>query len=210
MISVLTPSIRPEFLNITQECLEKQTFTDFEWLTEIGLRNRGFMLPSDLNKMLKRAKGDRIVMLQDCIKIGDNALELINQLPNEMYTFPVGQVMDFDEEPEWDWRKDYKEEFLPGAEYWEADFASAPLSVFFEVGGYDERFNGGWSWDNVEIAYRIEKTGRRFYSEQILGVALRHDRIRENPFREKLVSNSNKAMETKDRAGKGDFRLEYL
>lgn len=210
MISVLTPSIRPEFLHITQECLEKQTFQDFEWLVEIGLRHRGFRLPSDLNLMLKRARGERIVMLQDCINILPNALEKINALPNEMITFPVGQVMEFGQQPEWDWRSDLDGK-LPGAEYWEADFASAPRQAFFDVGGYDEDFNNGWSWDNVEIAYRIKQTGREFLcNNSIRGISLRHDKLRENPFRNKLPNNDKKAQETKYKAERGDFKLNFL
>lgn len=210
MISVLTPSIRPEFLNITQECLEKQTFQEFEFLVEIGLRNRGFMLPSDLNKMLKRAKGDRIVMLQDCIKIEPDTLARINELSNELYTFPVGQVMNFEDAPEWDWRIDHPGELL-GPNYWEADFACAPKQAFFDIGGYDERFNGGWSWDNVEVGYRMYRAGYKGFCEStIKGVALKHDKIRENPFRGKLVSNDFKAQETKYRADRGDYKLDYL
>lgn len=210
MISVLTPSIRPEYLHITQECLEKQTFTDFEWLTEIGLRNRGFTLPSDLNKMLKRAKGDRIVMLQDCIRIEDNALALINKLPNEMYTFPVGQTMDFENQPEWDWRATFTGELL-GPHYWEADFACAPTQAFFDVGGYDEDFNNGWSWDNVEVARRIARTGRRFFCERgIVGVALQHDKLRPHPFRRTLESNEKRAEASKYRCDRGEFKLSYI
>jgi hypothetical protein len=209
MISVLTPSIRPEFLNITQECLEQQTFTDFEWLVEVGLRNRGFMLPTDLNKMLARAKGDRIVMLQDCISILPNALERINALPNNMITFPVGQTLKMDEAVEWDWRVDEAGMIPPEA--WEADFACAPTEAFFEVGGYDERYNQGWSWDNVEIAYRIRATGRLQYCYPgIRGISLKHDQMRENPFRNKLPNNDKKSQETKYRADRGDFKLDYL
>jgi hypothetical protein len=68
-ISVLTPSIRPQGLAITQQCLTEQTFTDFEWLTEIGLPNRGHDLNSAYNRMLKRANGELVVSLQDYIKV---------------------------------------------------------------------------------------------------------------------------------------------
>lgn len=208
MISVLTPSIRPEFLHITQECLERQTFQDFEWLTELGLRNRGFTLPSDLNKMLKRAKGERIVMLQDCIRITDDALELINALPNEMYTFPVGQEENLN--IEWDWREKFTGELL-GPHYWEADYACAPTQAFFDVGGYDEDFNKGWSWDNVEVARRIYRTGRKAYCEpSIKGIAIKHDSLRPHPFRNTRESNEKRADESKYRCDRGDYILSYL
>lgn len=210
MISVLTPSIRPQYLNITQECLENQTFTDFEWLTEIGLRNNGFTLPSDLNKMLKRAKGDRIVMLQDCIRIDTDALERINALTHELWTFPVGQVMAFGNEPEWDWRAT-NDGTLLGPHYWEADFACAPKQAFFDVGGYDEEFNKGWSWDNVEVARRMYRAGYTGYCDSsIRGVALKHDSLGEHPFRFKKESNVDRAQASKDRCDRGDYKLSYL
>lgn len=209
-ISVLTPSIRPEYLHITQECLEKQTFTDFEWLTEIGLRNRGFTLPSDLNNMIRRAKGDRIVMLQDCIQIEPDALERINALPNDLWTFPVGQVMEFGNEPEWDWRTTNAGELI-GPHYWEADFASAPTQAFFDVGGYDEEFNKGWSWDNVEVARRIYKAGYKgFCNADIRGIALKHDSIRTHPFRTSRESNEKRAEESQYRCDRGEYKLSYL
>ena len=33
-ITVVTATIRPQYLNLTYECLKKQTFKDFEWLRE--------------------------------------------------------------------------------------------------------------------------------------------------------------------------------
>lgn len=212
MISVLTPSIRPEYLHITQKCLEEQTFQDFEWIVEIGLRHRGFTLPSDMNKMLKRAKGDRIVSLQDCIQILPNALERIDKLPNELYTFPVGQVDDFiSQVPEWDWRQTYTEGELPGPHYWEADFGCAPTKAFFDVGGYDEDFNNGWSWDNVEVARRMYRAGYKGYCDPtIMGIALRHDKIIDHPFRTKRETNEKRADASKYRCDRGDFKLDYL
>jgi len=211
MLSILTPSIRPEYLNITQECLEQQTFQDFEWLAEIGLRNQGFTLPSDMNKMLRRAKGDRIVSLQDCIQILPNALEKINALPNEMYTFPVGQVTEFGQSPTWDWRDEEKFEGEITPNLWEADFACGPLQAFIDVGGYDEEFNKGWSWDNVEIAWRIERSGRKFYSNRsIRGIAIAHDKLQEHPFRKTKELNDKRADETRKRASRGDYKLTYL
>lgn len=212
MISVLSPSIRPEYLKITQECLERQTFQNFEWIVEVGLRNRGFTLPSDMNKMLKRAKGDRIVSLQDCIKINDDALERIDKLSNELWTFPVGQVDDFvTQEPEWDWRKTYTDSELPGAHYWETDFGCAPRQAFFDVGGYDEDFNNGWSWDNVEIARRMYRAGYKGYCDPtIIGVALRHDKFTEHPFRTKRELNDKRADASKYRCDRGEYVLNYL
>ena len=209
MISVITPSIRPQYLNITQECLEAQTFQDFEWLVEIGLRHRGFMLPTDMNKMLRRAKGDRVVMLQDCIHILPNALEKIASMPNEFTTFPVGKVKELGQEPQWDWRASRTGKIHPHE--WEADLASAPTQAFFDIGGYDEEFNKGWSWDNVEVGWRAQAAGYTFRCDNtVRGIAIDHDALTPNPFRNKLENNDRRANETRIKAEHGIYKLGYI
>lgn len=163
--------------------------------------------------MLRRVKGERIVVLQDCIRIDDDALARIDTLEKDtMWTFPVGKVMEYGQDPAWDWRKDYGVRALPGPEFWEADFGAGPRQAFFDVGGYDEEYNKGWSWDNVEVAYRIKATGKYpFLCENtILGVALDHDKMREHPWRTTLESNATRAQETKYRAERGEYKLDYV
>jgi hypothetical protein len=212
-ISVITPSIRPQYLDRTQRTLEQQTFQDFEWLTEIGLRNRGFTLPSDWNKLLRRAQGDIIVMLQDCITLPADALEQIAALDHtkRAYTYPLQKIDD----GSYDWRKHTIEARgtaeLPSSNYWEIDLASAPLSLFQDVGGFDEAFNQGWSWENVEIAWRAEAAGYHFsVSHATEGKVFSHDTIIEHPFRNKLPNNDGRANETRRRAQRGDYKLAYL
>lgn len=211
-LSVITPSIRPQYLDITQKTLEAQTFQDFEFHVDIGLRNRGFGLPSDWNKLLRRCKGDIVVMLQDCISIPPDALQRISELSHAKtgYTYPLKKMP----QGSYDWRK-YRAEAL-GTEkltpnMWEIDLASAPLSLFHDVGGFDEDFNNGWSWENVEIAYRAQAAGYKFYvSHATEGEALDHDAIIENPWRNKLPNNDKRANAARLRAEHGDFKLNYL
>lgn len=211
--SIITPTIRPEFLNITQECLENQTFQDFEWLVECGLRNKGFTLSQDLNKMLKRAKGEIVVMLQDCIKVEPDFLEKINaleDLENTFYTFPIGKIIKEDDEPKWDWRHFFDVRDIQPQE-WEADLATAPLKAFKDIGGYDERYDEGWSWENCGVAYRANYLNYKFkVVPQIEGIAIDHDAIRINPFRNKRINNDKRANETKNLADRGIYKLHYL
>ena len=210
-ISVLTPSIRPQYLDITQRDLELKTFQDFEWLTCIGLRNRGFTLPSDFNRMLRAAKGDTIFILQDCISIPRDALERIAALDHikKAYTYPIKK-----QDGSYDWRK-YRETALGQDEItpnmWEIDLASVPRSLFFDVGGFDERFNKGWSWENVEIAWRAQATHYRFYcSQSTEGSAIDHDKVVKHPFRFSRENNDKRANETAEKARHGDYKLTYL
>lgn len=213
-ISVLTPTIRPESLGITRDTLANQTFQDFEWLVEVGFPDRGFTLPSDLNKMLKRANGELIVFLQDYIRIEPDALEKMWQKyqenPKALITAPVGKVKDWDEKPRYDWRAHvYFDEKL-SFNKWEIDWGAAPRKAFFEVGGFDEAFNEGWSWENVEIAARLQQLGYTVHCDpDNKTTALDHDTFMEHPFRNK-ENNSRRCNETVQRASSGRYKLEFL
>jgi GT2 family glycosyltransferase len=214
-ISILTPSIRPEFLNITQKSLEEQTYTDFEWLVEVGLHQGRFTLPEDMNKMLKRAKGDIIVSLQDCISISPDALEKIASLAFAQtgYTFPVGKSKEglFGKNVKWDWRKTRPMGDPITGNMFEIDFAAAPKQMFYDIGGFDERFCEGWSFDNVELAWRAVAAGYTFYHSTITeGVAVDHDAITPHPHRSSLPLNDAKARATARNAERGVYKLKYL
>lgn len=205
-ISVVTPSIRPQYLNITQKALENQTDQDFEWLVDIGLTNRGFTLPKDWNNLLRRAKGDIIFVLQDCIDIPIDAIEKIRALDFEYktYTFPILKTG-----TGYDWRKSEEREIT--GNMWEIDLAAAPKSLFYDVGGFDETFCEGWSWENVEIAWRAEAAGYKFLlSHAIEGTAIDHDKEIKHPFRDSLPKNDAKANTTFNLARRGTYKKDYL
>lgn len=215
MITVITPSIRPQYLAATGDTLAAQTYQDFEWVVEIGFPARGFTLPSDFNNALRRARGDIIVILQDCIEIPADALEQIVKLNHEntAYTYPVGKVGESG--IEWDWRK-YTDKAratneLPSPQHWEIDFGSAPRKMFFDVGGFDEDFNNGWSWENVELAYRASLAGYRFEVSRVTeGVAIDHDKVLKHPFRGVRENNDRRATKSRVMADAGRVKLNYL
>lgn len=219
MISVITPTIRPELLYLTEETLRGQTFRSFEWLVETGDPKEGFTLPTDFNNALRKAQGDIIVILQDCILIPQTALEEISKLNHEKtaYTYPVGkEKADADnhrgkKEIAWDWRKHRDIGELPSPAHWEIDLGSAPKSLFFDVGGFDEDFNNGWSWENVEIAYRASLLGYKYELSRVTeGVAFDHDAAQEHPFRGKRENNDVRATQSRVMADGGRIKLEYL
>ena len=187
MISVITPSIRPEGLKIVQDCLRQQTFQDFEWLVEIGIPPK-HDLNASFNRMINRAKGDLLVFYQDFIKIQDDGLELFwneyQKDKNTCFTAPVGKVDDFaDETARWDWRN-YTEECS-----WtscELDWGAIPLHVLKAIGGFDERLDAWWSMDNVSVGKRADILGYKFKNViNNKSVALDHDKKEQHPFRER-------------------------
>ena len=189
-ISILTPTIRPLGLKVVQESLKNQTFTDFEWLVDINYSGE-HDLNRSYNRLIRRAKGELIVYLQDYIKIAPDALQLIWEAyksnPDIFITFPVGKCSDNDYGEQstikWDWR------IHPSAvmdwRMWEIDFGACPKDALYVIGGFDESLDGYWSMDNVNVGCRAELAGFKFKCiPEIRGIAFDHDAFIKHPFRE--------------------------
>lgn len=208
-ISVITCSIRPEYIYLTAEALRRQTFKDWEWIVELELPGVDFGLPRAMNRALKRCNGEITVHLQDCINIPDDFLQHVADTYNGKFvTYPLGKI-NTDGGIEWDWRKNSSREIQPFE--WEADLASAPLKAFYDIGGYDEAFCDGWSWDNVEVGHRAKAAGYDFVCDNgTFGHAIDHDKVIEHPFRGKLKNNDWRARDTETLCRIGDYKKEYL
>lgn len=182
-ISVLTPSIRPEGLTIVQDSLSTQTFQDFEWLVELGIPERGCDLNAAYNRMLRRAKGELVVSLQDFIKIEQTGLEKFwnYYLVNPAFvTAPVGQTLDW-QHIDWDWRKHPAS--VMNWHSWEIDWASAPLEALKAIGGFDEELDKGWSYDNVNVGLRADLAGYKFaVLKDNPAVHFSHNKVTPHPF----------------------------
>jgi len=211
LISIITPSIRPKGLAITQKCLSEQTIQEFEWLVEIGIPRRGCDLSRALNRMLKRAKGKWVIVLQDYIKIKPDGLDKFLKIANEkeLYTGDVGMTLDW-KNVKWDWREigefrevDYRR--------WEMDWAFGPLKAFKDVGGFEEEYDNFWSNENVEIAYRMSKLGYKFYvMPENKALQYNHDKVFKHPFRDKFNPTFHSAHLQKIDMKEKPIRLDYL
>jgi hypothetical protein len=210
-ISVLTPSIRPKGLEITQESLKRQTFTDFEWHQEIGLGLKHDFNQA-MNRMIRRSKGELIVIVQDYIKLPDDFLQKCWDAYQEdrtnLYTCPVGKSksLDFDGDIKWDWRAIPQARM--GLEMWEIDSGFCAKAILQEIGGFDERLDEYWSMDNVSVGRRAAILG---YGFKCLSdnkcIAYDHDAFIEHPFRANYSpKEANEIMSGYDRKP----RLEYL
>lgn len=210
-ISIITPSIRPAGLEITQKCLKEQTFQDFEWLTDIGLGNK-HDLNQAFNRLIKRSKGELIVVLQDYIKIGPYGLEKFWEAyqkdKNTFYTAPVckSKSLNFDGELACDWRM-----AAPGKiEWmrWEIDWGCCSREALFKIGGFDEELDKYWSCDNVNVACRAEIAGYKFFNLiENPSVAYDHDAFMKHPFREKFKPQFNQQRMRDFTAG---LKIDYL
>lgn len=213
-ITVITPTIRPEMMEMTHETLRRQTFRDFEHIVVIGSPGNGFTLPKDYNYAIRKAQGEIVVSLQDCIELEPDFLEKVSKMDfsYKAYTFPVGKrlvSLNGTEAVSWDWRAFRDGEV--GDQQWEIDLAACHRDLFYEIGGFDESYCDGWSYDNVEVGIRAYAAGYRFFCvPDMRGTAVDHDKLAEHPFREKLRSNSWRVSITRDMAEQNLFKLDNL
>jgi hypothetical protein len=212
-ITVITCSIRPKGLEITQKCLAEQTFQDFEWIQEISIPEKGHDLNAAYNRALRRAKGELIVSLQDYIKVTPQYLEKMWQAyqenPNTFITAPVGKTdkEDYSGSPRWDWRAYSDAKCIWNT--WEIDSGAAPLSCLKKIGGFDEELDGSWSADNVSVGWRAHLAGYKFMHLPFNpAVAYDHDAFIEHPFRKSFDPTLNNMRMTL--VSIGDIKIDYL
>lgn len=185
-ISVLTPTIRGDkALQPNQESLLSQTFDDYEWLIEKSDGTK-HDLNATFNKLLRGAKGELIVFMEDYTKATTNGLQKFwdayQQNPNTFFTAPLGKTLNW-QNIEWDWRA-YADLTEINYANWEIDWGAAPRKALQAVGGFDEELDKYWSGDNVNVGYRAYLNGYKF--QNIFdnpAVALDHDKLMEHPFR---------------------------
>lgn len=200
-ITVVTPSIRPEGLKITKQCLDEQMFKDFEWITEVNETGK-HDLNTAYNRMLRKAKGEVVVSLQDYTKVSPiylhNIWECYKKHPRAFVTMPVGKVDNLEYKPpaKWDWRAYRNDETknIRDCEWncWEIDSGFAPLFALKEIGGFDEVLDGVWSGDNVNVGCRAQLAGYEFkclFDNPAL--AYDHDAFIEHPFRKSFDGSLN-------------------
>lgn len=186
-ISVITPSIRPEGLDVVRATLAAQTFTDFEWIPKLSIPGPIPDLCRAFNEAVRESKGELIVFLQDFIKIAPDGLERMwkfyQQYPRTGITAPVGQTMDW-QSVEWDWRPHVESKELLQFYQWEIDWGAVAREEIVAVGGFDEDYDSGFGWENVDLAARMAKNGVTFRCDPgNLAVAFQHDKFIPHPFK---------------------------
>lgn len=166
-VSVITPTIRPEGLNIMQDCLSLQTFQDFEWLLEIGFPNKSD-LNQALNRMVKRAKGELLVFYQDYIGIRPDGLERFwNEYEKDKTSFLTASVND-------DWRLHNVNKPLEFTQ-WEIDWGACSREALVKIGGFDETLDQYWGFDNVNVGLRATMAGHRIMTIHNPAIGYKHE-----------------------------------
>jgi len=202
-ISVITPTIYPERLEIVRKALSNQTFKDFEWL--IGspfdpqikevrwivddFKGGFWSLNRVYNRLFKEASGELLVSLQDNIWVPPTGLEkfwidydatrgIISGVGDQYakldeFGKPIVKVW---EDP----RKTDKYGSFYECNWNDAEFnwCAIPRQAVFDVGGMDENLDFlGYGGDQLQLCERLNDLGCKFYLDQTNeSFTLRHGR----------------------------------
>ncbi len=170
-ISVITPTVRPEGLKLVEKALQRQTFTDFEWIIEErhGKPQKGLVwtLNRDYNRAIKRAKGELIVSWQDYTFAKPDALEkywyhyatepqcIVSGVGNK-YLDDTWTVVTWQDPRE---RNDISSFYPCFFNDIEGNFAAVPQRAFDAVGGFDESLDRYFGMDFFSVMDRLNLLG---------------------------------------------------
>lgn len=202
-ISIITPTIRPEGLEIVKKGLDRSIIPYEEWLIGSSFEPKyGKWVKDDftggiwtlnrcLNKLIKEAKGDLIVSIQDYTFFAPDALDKFNFYYKQDSRNIISGIGDKYEEvyPErgkkvWvDPRRDVYEKFSECPfHYIEGNFCAIPKQAFIDIGGFDESMDFiGFGLDFYSLLDRLDIQGKyKFYIDQTNeSYSLTHGRVKD-------------------------------
>lgn len=121
-------------------------------------------LNASLNKGLRKVTAEYVIFYQDFIELPPDCFEKLLALasPDTFVTTCA---------PNADGTDDTRYLGMDGPRpcepaEWETNVAIAPMGVMRELGGFDEEYDKGWSWDNVNIAERADMLGCKFIIDE--------------------------------------------
>jgi len=191
-VSVITPTIRKEGLDVVRQALENQTFKDFEWLVsspfDPGIPNikwipdkftKGYWtLNRAYNSLFLAAKGDLIISLQDWIWVPPTGIQQFVDASEAVKGIISGVGDQYEGigqygKPEikiWsDPRKNTNNgsfyECYPNDAEW--NWCAIPRKAIFEIGGMDEELDFlGYGGDQLQAVERMDALGWKFFLDQ--------------------------------------------
>jgi len=121
-------------------------------------------LNASLNKGLGLVTSDYVIFYQDFIELKEDCFEKLLALATPR-TFVTTCTPNYDGSDDGRYTGvDVPRPCIP--EEWEANVALAPMDFIRELGGFDERLDDGWSWDNALLARKAAMLGAKFILDE--------------------------------------------
>lgn len=223
--TVLTVSKRTGWEKGAQKSIRRQTTKPRRWVT-VTENELSFDLklpypitfdapfhatPSNLNKSLneglKHIHTDYVIFYQDFIDLPKDCFSKLMKLADSR-TFVTTCTPNYDGSDDSRYLGvDQPRPCRP--EEWETNVALAPMDMIRALGGFDERLDEGWSWDNVNLAKRAAMLGARFIiDESNRPILLPHEQT--SKLEMELNGDRNERIIEDIRSGKQPLKLPYL
>lgn len=123
-------------------------------------------LNASLNEGLRHVDTPYVIFYQDLIDLPARCFQKLLKLADErtfVTTVTKNDDQTEEEDPRYHGHKKPRK-CLPVE--WEANVAIAPMDVLRALGGFDEEYDNGWSWDNCNIAERAAMLGCKFICDE--------------------------------------------
>lgn len=203
MISIITPTIRPEGLELVRKALLEQTETDWEWLigsafdpkikeaiwVKDDFKGGVWTLNRIYNKMISRAMGELLISWQDFTYAKPDTLEKFYYHYLTEPTMLVGAVGNKYKDSTWKkqtWQ-DPRERNDQG-NYYNVNFndvewnlCSCPMQAMIDIGGFLEDLDFvGYGMDGYCVNQRIRESGLYDFKldQTIKSFSLGHGRVK--------------------------------
>lgn len=204
-ISIVTPTIRREGLDVIRRALSKQVFTDYEWLigskfnpnipeatwVKDDFQGGYWTLNRIYNRLFARAKGELIVSWQDWIYVNPDGLQKFwdNYEETNKKAVISGVGDQYETVNKWgkpqvkiwsDPRKNTQYgsfyECYPNDAEW--NWCAIPLHALQRVGGMDEGLDFlGYGGDQLQVGARMDALHIKFFLDQANeSYTIRHSR----------------------------------
>jgi hypothetical protein len=210
--SVLTVSKRHGWHELAKKCIDRQTVQPEQWVIiqegeNAPSTNNPSNLNASLNEGLRHITSDYVIFYQDFIELQEDCFEKLIELADDR-TFVTTCTPNYDGSDDGRYLGvDQPRPCLP--EEWETNVAISPMAILRDIGGFDERLDAGWSWDNVSVAQRAAMLGARFIlDESNRPRLLPHEQT--SKLKMELNGERNERFIRDIREGRAPIKLPYL
>lgn len=229
MIDIITVTKRNGWFKDAAKSLKAQTLKDFRWTivyepnvkvindkdldvkwVKAPKKTRHSNLNASLNRGLQSVGSEFVLFYQDFIDLPETAIVQLlidcNRTKGFITTATINPDGNYDARYT---GVDKLREIEP--QEWETNVAMAPMQAMYDLGGFEEELDDGWSWDNVNVAERAELLGYKFYIQESVQPKL-HFHPKEPDLDKTLELNymRNEMIMRLTRIGKRPIKLKYL
>lgn len=158
-------SIQPRWIIISEpDCIPRDRDDSAEWF-KAPRKKRHSNLNASLNRGLNEVSTQYVIFYQDFIDLPEGCFRQLIWDAQETNGFVTTATINPDGNHDGRYLEiDLLRECPP--DQWEANVAIAPMKAIRELGGFDETYDDGWSWDNVNLAERAAILGYKFYIDE--------------------------------------------